>query len=549
MNVPVSDLRGAAARRPRTRLGNRRTEGGRESLLAPLGLIGIGLYLTLFTYIANRYPYDIWAAYLFAPILLFVGSGILRRLLPKVEDDPWIHKAIRLGLIAKILGGFSRFYVNEVFLGHADASGYYLAGSAIAAEFRQLIFGGPAYQLALPDYTGTRFMRLVTSIPYVVTGSTQIGGYVIFAFFSFWGLYLFYRAFCIAVPDGLRRRYAVLIFFLPSVVFWPSSIGKEAWMTTMLGIGSYGLARLLVQRQLAYPALIASFAGMGIVRPHVAAIFGAGMGAAFVLRRSSGGGATSRKILGLLALAVVAGVLMNQLQSFFGLDSALDAQQVFDETTRRSGQGGSEFQSAQPTSPAQLPWAVVTVLFRPFIFEASSVAGLITALEGSILLALFFWNLPRLARLPGLMVVRPYVGYAVVYTFVFVFAFSAISNFGILARQRTQLFPIATVVLCVPIQSSLRTRKDVERQRARAGESASEDEATESERHAIGAWRQSDGEREAGPRRDGRWAGVYGRSEPAPPRQEDRAATTGPERTAQDDDYRARLDRHARKRR
>jgi hypothetical protein len=422
---------------------------------------GLGFYLLLFIGVLARNPYDMWAAFMFAPIFFFVGWAILRRLLPKVETDPWIHRVVIGGLAAKLLGGFSRFYANELFLGHGDAENYYFAGSALAAEFRQLIFGGPAFQDALPNFTGTRFIRLVTAIPYVITGSTHLGGYIIFSFMSFWGLYLFYRAFCIAVPDGLRRRYAVLVFFLPSVVFWPSSIGKEAWMTTMLGIGSYGLARLLAQQRFAYPPILVAIAAMGIVRPHVAAIFGVGMGSAFILRRSEGGGGTTKKIFGLLLFAAVAGILMNQLQAFFGLESGLDAQQVFDETSRRSGQGGAQFDTAQPTSPAQLPWAIVTVLFRPFLFEAGNLAGLVTALEGTVLLALFLWNLPRLARLPSLMVSRPYVGYAVIYTLVFIFAFSAISNFGILARQRTQLFPIVVVVLSVPIQTSIRTRKDL----------------------------------------------------------------------------------------
>ena len=283
---------------------------------------------------------------------------------------------------------------------------------------------------------------------FTVTGRTGLGGYVVFSFMSFFGLYLFYRAFCIAVPDGLRRRYVLMVFYLPSVVFWPSSIGKEAWMITMLGIGCYGLARLLTQQRYGYLTVIIGLTGMGIVRPHVAAIFGVGAASAFLLRSNKGG--TGKKLVGLLVFAVIAGVLINQMQSFFDLGNNFDPNAVLEETTRRSSQGGSEFQPVNPTSPAQFPWAVVTVLFRPFLYEAGGGAGMITALEGTILLALFVWNLPRLVRLPTMMVRRPYVAHAIMYTVAFVFAFSAIANFGILARQRTQLYPIATVALAMP---------------------------------------------------------------------------------------------------
>ena len=56
----------------------------------------------------------------------------------------------------------------------------------------------------------------------------------------------------------------------------------------------------------------------------------------------------------------------------------------------------------------------------------------------------------RLARLPLELVRRPYVAFALVYTFAFIYAFSSLGNFGILARERSQLLPVLFVVLCVP---------------------------------------------------------------------------------------------------
>jgi hypothetical protein len=187
------------------------------------------------------------------------------------------------------------------------------------------------------------------------------------------------------------------------------------------------------------------------------------MAAAFVLRRSSGDASKFKKVFGLAFLTVMTIILLLQVQSFFGLEEGLDAQEVFDKTTSRSAQGGSKFESTQPSSVTGLPWAIVTVLFRPFLFEAGTPAAAFTAIEGTILLGLFLANVPRLARLPGIMFTRPYVGFVVIYTLVFVFAFSAVSNFGILARQRTQLFPIAVVLLCVPIEAKIRTRKELAR--------------------------------------------------------------------------------------
>ena len=52
--------------------------------------------------------------------------------------------------------------------------------------------------------------------------------------------------------------------------------------------------------------------------------------------------------------------------------------------------------------------------------------------------------------MPRFAVQIPYVAFAVSYTLMFVFAFSAVSNFGILTRQRTQVLPVRLVLIAVP---------------------------------------------------------------------------------------------------
>jgi hypothetical protein len=56
----------------------------------------------------------------------------------------------------------------------------------------------------------------------------------------------------------------------------------------------------------------------------------------------------------------------------------------------------------------------------------------------------------RLSRLPSLAVRSPYVLFGLLYVLGFVFAFSSIENFGILARERCQLLPFAFVLICLP---------------------------------------------------------------------------------------------------
>ncbi len=426
-------------------------------------LLAVGYLAAVMTFVQFT-TFQIWGGLVIGPVPFAIAAPFLHRHLTRVESDPWIRNLVMIGFGAKLVFSYVRFATNEFVLGRGDSIVYHNNAVAVSAEFRNFVFGGPAFERSIPDIIGTEFIRLLLSIVYTFIGDSRLAGFALFSFMSFWGLFLFYRAFAIAVPDGLRRRYAVLVFFLPSTLFWPSSVGKEAWMTTMLGLGAYGLARLLTGSRLAYPLILAAVAGMTVVRPHVSAIYLVGLGAAFVLRRSSGGaGGAGRKIVGLLVLSITAGLVLQQLQGFFGLEEGLDANAAFEKASSRSTQGGSQFEGAQPTSPAGIPWALVTVLFRPFPFEAGSFAALFTSLEGTILLIMFVWNLPRLFRLPVSVITRPYLGFVATYVLVFCFAFSAIGNFGILARQRTQLFPIAVATLCIPFESRLRTRYDLYR--------------------------------------------------------------------------------------
>ena len=448
---------------PIPRPEDRRQAGGGLALAA--ALVGVQVYLAFFVWYAANEPYQLWGGFLIAPILFIVTVPFLRRGLEKVEGDPLIRRLIILGLAAKLIGAFARFFAGEYLIGHADAVVYSAIGTNLSAEFRSFVFDGPALDFHTSrGGQGTIFIRIFTGALYSIMKPSVTAGYVVYSYLSFWGLYFFYRAYSIAVPDGLRRRYVALLFFLPSMVFWPSSIGKEAWMTMALGIGAYGVARLIQFRRFGYATIALSCLLMAMVRPHVAAIFATGLAGAVILRRAGeGSNASVKRIFGLVVMGVLALVLLNRLQSFFGVDAGLDFGEVLEETSERSSTGGSEFSPISPTSPVGLVWAIVTSLFRPFLFEANNSAAAVAALEGTFLLGLFTWSAARLARLPAAMFSRPYVGFAVLYTIAFAFAFAAIANFGILARQRTQLIPVAVVLVTIPVEPLLMTRGDLQR--------------------------------------------------------------------------------------
>lgn len=94
--------------------------------------------------------------------------------------------------------------------------------------------------------------------------------------------------------------------------------------------------------------------------------------------------------------------------------------------------------------------AAVTVLFRPFPPESHGFKELLGATEALFLTGLFMVSWRRLRALPRRLRDEPYYALAVAFLLMFVYAFATVANFGILARERTQLMPFVFVLLAAP---------------------------------------------------------------------------------------------------
>nr|NIR42272.1 hypothetical protein [Actinomycetota bacterium]NIS37457.1 hypothetical protein [Actinomycetota bacterium]NIT99285.1 hypothetical protein [Actinomycetota bacterium]NIU22882.1 hypothetical protein [Actinomycetota bacterium]NIU71871.1 hypothetical protein [Actinomycetota bacterium] len=127
-----------------------------------------------------------------------------------------------------------------------------------------------------------------------------------------------------------------------------------------------------------------------------------------------------------------------------GLSAALDL------VNTRSSQGGSSFSAARIDGILEYPWGFVTVLFRPFPHEVGSPSMLLTSFEALGLAVLVLAAVPRLLAATRSIREEAYVVYAVGFTAVFVYLFSALGNFGILARQRSMTLPLLLVVIALP---------------------------------------------------------------------------------------------------
>lgn len=87
------------------------------------------------------------------------------------------------------------------------------------------------------------------------------------------------------------------------------------------------------------------------------------------------------------------------------------------------------------------------VLFRPLPIEARNAQMLVSSIEGTLLLGLMLWQLPNMIRNRHQIRQSPYMLFCFVYTSLFIWAWSAILNLGIIARQRSLVIPFVLALV------------------------------------------------------------------------------------------------------
>ncbi len=424
---------------------------------------------------------DLWGALVTGPILVLLTVPLVGRLfsgrLAPLQPLVWC------GLAAKLAGAIVGYFVrSDLYGGAADANRYHDAGSALAVGLRS---GDLSLLTGLPFARGTFLTEDITGVIYAIFGSSKLSGYFVFAWLSYVGLVLVLKAGVIAIPTLARKRYAILLFATPSLVYWGSSIGKEALVGPTLGLISIGVAIAIAdptRRRLGLALLATGVLTTAMVRPHFAAVWVGAAGIALAVRlianafgrRDSTRGDGSR--IGALAMLGLAGVgfvfvsalTLNYLDpndpitptATAGAGEAVAGEavtdrisQIFDKTEDRTSTGGSSLALVSTSNPLTYPYAAFRTLTRPLLFEARSLSQLLPAIEMTILLliAARWWR--RFASIPELALRNPYVVYGLVCVVTFGVAFASIGNLGILVRQRSLVFPLLLMFWCLPERS------------------------------------------------------------------------------------------------
>jgi hypothetical protein len=374
--------------------------------------------------------------------LLFSWVGV--RMATSV-DATWLPKAVALAFLVKLAASSLRYGMVKYIYGFGDAFSYHAAGTTLADVWR-------TFEVPLVEgrSAGTRFIELLTSLLYAPHVPHMLGGFFLFAGIAFGGQLLLYSAFRRALPRGPLKFYAAFVFLIPTLSFWPSSIGKDSVMLFAIGLTAWATAGLLESYRTKH--YLWAGAGIGLsaaIRPHMAGLLIISVGAAmFFAKAPKGAAAKGRRMLLLGATAFSVILVATLTADTFGIDLALDdLDPLVADIERRTGQGGSAIAGGAVAAVGDLPAAFIRTLFRPLPMDANNAQAMVSAIEGTFMLGVFIWQFPSMIKGIPTLRRRPFLLFSLIYSIGFVVAFSAILNYGILARQRSQVMGLVLVLI------------------------------------------------------------------------------------------------------
>lgn len=387
--------------------------------------------------------YDLLGFLIVAAFSMVAGGA-----LASWRGNPFPPKLVLAGAALHVAGSVARIEMMRVFYGGvADANRYYHVGMDFAhrAWSLDLSVFGPAFWFGGEDrFWGTPFMEKLSGVVLTFIGPTRRGEFVVFAMLAFLGLYWIALAVYRQHPGPAAVRLAGWIWFWPSLLFWPSSIGKEA--VTLFAIGLVVVSYVGRQGRVRW---LPYLAGMGLafaLRPHVAAVLALATAGAYWLQ--SWKRPSPRRIVEAILAAALSLVVLSGMSAQLGFDADLEGvQEYIDHRSDFTVRGGSQI-AGTPTGPLAIPMAFVNIWMRPFLWEAHNVMALISALELTLLWLLAWRNRKGLRRaLKGWWHDR-----ILSFSLPLLFGYTAMlgltfANLGIIARQRAPIFPFIMLLL------------------------------------------------------------------------------------------------------
>jgi hypothetical protein len=379
-------------------------------------------------------------------LVLFFATMPMARRLAEQERDQRLFAIVMASLLLHLLAGPAQIYfVDHYYHGISDYNRYVNQGKLIGQQFDHFNFSLAGTN---QKFLGAGSVSVFAGAVFALVGVNKLAGFLIFGWFAFIGTLGFYRAYANTFPESSHRRYAYLIFFLPSLIFWTAGVSKESVMYLSIGLAADGASRILARKPRGVLLLVVGIAVGVYVRPQELLLFTGATAAATLFRPRAQG--RSLRLVRFVALAAAEAVLLVVVITITG-KLAKQGTPVFSLKAVAANNAGQSSSIPYHPGPKGYPYDIYAVLFDPQLFNAHSTSQRIAALENTVILVLILTSWRRLLRLPRVALTRPYVMVAFLDLAGFCYAFAALSNLGLIDRERTLVLPFLLVLLAIPV--------------------------------------------------------------------------------------------------
>lgn len=350
-----------------------------------IAIFHLGLILALSFYLRRKYA---WGRAIFWPALaLKLAAGIC------------------LGLLYQYY-----FDVGDTFVYFRDGAKLAALARNDLASYLQILFldrGAESAELVLVEPRALFFTKL-TSVLNILTGNNYWATALYFSLLSFLGAWSLVRTIAFNIPTVSLAAVIAFLFF-PSVVFWTSGVLKESVAMAALFFLTGIFLKVWFANRVAWWEWVVSIVALLVfwkLKYYYAGAFIAIVIAALFYKnvitprfQMSGGS----EAIAWVCLLLVPLVLVTFLHPNFNVDRVLTVIVSNNAVYNNLSQPGQYVQFHNLTAaPASLlinaPWALVSGLFRPFLWETSSLLQVIQGIENGVLLLLSVAALWRVNR-------------------------------------------------------------------------------------------------------------------------------------------------------
>jgi hypothetical protein len=437
------------------------------------------MFLGIHTAYFGEVDIEIWEYSLMLMYLLVLYFYFARIKNARIGKQPE-YKYFLFGLYAKIFGGIVFSMIYFYYYKGGDTISYFYSATALSNlakidffDYLQVLFGpndvatrqfftmetGSPYYFVYYEARAYMVVRLI-SVLILFTFNSYLITTVIISSISYFGVFRLYQTVVRYYPS-LMRPLAYAILFMPSVIFWGSAILKDTFTFSALCWYLHCVDNLAFRKRsmaFSWLALVVSILLMISIKPY---IFMVVMPASLVWISYYRLARIKSVIVKYLFLPLlVVGLMLSTLYVLtklggyldkFSLDSALRTIIISQNDMIRSEQYGQGYFNVGPMEESWLsvfskaPIAISAGLFRPFLWESTSVIMAFAGVENLVVLFLFI-----IAMLKGqiintvrLVTKNPLLLTFMTFTIAYAFVIGiSTPNFGALVRFKIPLLPL-----------------------------------------------------------------------------------------------------------